>query len=66
MSYQCLFNANRNMKDVLTNSLAKEVIFSGALVRLFVSLSMCEQHYSKRYERILMKFYGGVQGGSSD
>ena len=27
-------------------------------------LFVCEQHYSKSYERIVMKFYGGVQGGT--
>ena len=29
-----------------------------------VCLSVCEQHYSKSYEPIVMKFYGGTQGGT--
>ena len=29
-------------------------------VGLSVCLFVCGQHYSKRYERIEMKFYGGV------
>ena len=27
----------------------------------FVCLSVCKQHYSKSYEPIAMKFYGGVR-----
>ena len=30
-----------------------------ALVYLFICLSVCEKHYSKRYERIGMKFVEG-------
>ena len=41
-------------------SLAKEVMFLVALVCLSVCLFVCEQHYSKSYERIGMKFYGRV------
>ena len=41
-------------------SLAKEVMLLVALVCLFV----CGQHYSKRYERIGMTFYGGVLGST--
>ena len=41
-------------------SLAKEVMFLVALVSLSVCLFVCGQHYSKSYERIGMKFYGGV------
>ena len=37
----------------------KEIMFSVAFVCLFV----CYQHCSKSYERIAMKFYGGVRGG---
>ena len=41
---------------------------SVALVCLFVCLSVCllvcEQHYSKSYKRIRMKFYGGVRGST--
>ena len=33
-------------------------------VGLFVCLSVCGQHYSKSYERIGMKFYGGVLGST--
>ena len=29
-----------------------------------VCLSVCEQHYSKSYERIGMEFYGGVLGST--
>ena len=31
-------------------------------VGLSVCLSVCGQHYSKRYERIEVKCYGGVPG----
>ena len=48
--------------NVIT-SLAKEVMFLIALVCLFVSWSVFGQHYSKSYEWIGMKFYGGVLGG---
>ena len=33
-----------------------------ALVCMFVCLFVCGQHYSKSYEWIGMKFYGGVLG----
>ena len=33
-------------------------------VGLSVCLSVCGQHYSKSYERIEMKFYGGVLGST--
>ena len=42
----------------------KEVMFLVALVCLFVCLSVCGQHYSKNYERIGVKFYGGVMGST--
>ena len=52
----------------LITFLAKEVMFGVALVYLFVCLfvclSACGQHYSKGYERIGMKFYGGVLGST--
>ena len=56
-------------KDVyIVTSLAKEVMFLVALVCLFVCLfvclSVCGQHYSQSYERIGMKFYGGVLGST--
>ena len=38
---------------------AKKIMFLVAFICLFV----CYQHYSKTYERIVMKFYGGVRGG---
>ena len=41
--------------------MAKEVIFSVALV----CLSVCKQHYSKRYKWIAMKFSGGDHKGST-
>ena len=43
--------------------LGKEVMFSVALVGLFVCLFVCMQHYSKIYERIATKFYGRVRDG---
>ena len=43
-------------------SLAKEVMF--LVTRCFVCLFVCGQHYSKRYERIVVKFYGGVLGST--
>ena len=39
------------------------VKFSIVLVCLFFCLFACEQHYSKIYEWLAMKFYGGFQGG---
>ena len=36
----------------------------GLSVCLFVCLFVCRQHYSKSYERIGMKFYGGVLGST--
>ena len=39
-------------------------MFLVALVCLFVCLSVCGQYYSKSYERIGVKFYGGVLGGT--
>ena len=45
-------------------SLAKEVMLLVALVSLSVCLFVCGQHYSKSYERIGMKFYGGVQSST--
>ena len=64
---QCTYN-ELFWQDVskLITSLAKEVMFLVALhmVCLFVCLSVCEQHYSKSYKRIGMKFYGGVLGST--
>ena len=46
---------------------AKEVMFLVVLACLFVCLSvrlfLCQQHYPKTYERIVMKFYVEVRGG---
>ena len=50
--------------EVMFTSLAKGVMFLVALVCLFVSLFVGGQHYSKSYERIRMKFYGGILGGT--
>ena len=44
----------------ITTSLAKEVMFSVALV----CLSVYKQHYSKSYQQIVMKFSGRVRGGN--
>ena len=49
---------------LLITSLAKEVMFLVRLVCLSVCLSVPGQHYSKSYERIRMKFYGGVLGSA--
>ena len=38
----------------------KRLFFRRWFVCLFVCLFVCGQHYSKSYERIGMKFYGGV------
>ena len=43
-------------------SLSASSVFGS--VGLFVCLSVCGQHYSKRYERIGMKFYGEVLGST--
>ena len=51
-------------KPIIT-SLAKEVMCLVALVCLSVCLFVCEQHYSKSYERIGMKFYGRVLSSTS-
>ena len=40
------------------------VWFVCLFVCLSVCLSVCGQHYSKGYERIGMKFYGGVLGST--
>ena len=52
----------------MITSLAKEVMFLVVLVCLFVCLSVClsvcGQHYSKSYDRIGMKLYGGVLGST--
>ena len=50
---------HRLYKYMIFTSLAKEVMFLVALVSLSVCLFVCGQHYSKSYERIGMKFYGG-------
>ena len=39
-------------------------MFLVALVCLSVCLSVCGQNYSKSYERIGMKVYGGVPGNT--
>ena len=51
------------ISTLLITSLAKEVMFLVALVCVFVCLSV-RGHYSKSYERIGMKFYGGVLGST--
>ena len=50
--------------EIIITSLAKEVMFLVALVCLFVCLFVGGQHYSKSYEQIRMKFYGGILGGT--
>ena len=54
------------MVILLVTSFANEVMFLVALVSysLSVCLFVCGQHYSKSYERIGMKFYGGVQSST--
>ena len=42
----------------------KKVMFLVELVCLSVCLFDCGQHYSKNYKRIMMKFCGGVLGGT--
>ena len=59
----CLSVCGQHYSKSIT-SLAKEVTFLVALVCLSVCLSVCGQHYSKSYERIGMKFYGGVLGST--
>ena len=49
---------------LFVTSLAKEIMFLVVLVCLFVCLFVCGQHYSKSYEWIGMKFYGGVLGST--
>ena len=44
--------------------LGKGGYFLVASVCLFVCLFVGGQHYSKSYERIRMKFYGGILGGT--
>ena len=39
------------------------LIGKGGYVFGGVGLSVCKQQYSKSYERIVMKFHGGVRGG---
>ena len=51
------FTRTVNHNPVLIIALAKGSI--GLSVCLFVS----EQHYSKCYEQIIIKFYGGIRGG---
>ena len=55
--YTCVYTT-------VVTSLVKEVMFLAALVCLFICLSVCGQHYSKSYEWIGMKFYGGVLGST--
>ena len=49
----------------MITSLEKEAMFLVALVCLSVCLFVCGQHYSNSYERIGMKFYGGVLGSTT-
>ena len=58
------FSLNTHFAFFVT-SLAKEVMFLVALVCLSICLFVCEQHYSKSYERIGMKFYGRVLSSTS-
>ena len=55
----CLLSVDNITQKVIT-SVAKEVMVLVALVCLFV----CGQQYSKSYEWIKMKFYGGVVGST--
>ena len=48
---------------IIITSLEKGGYVFGS-VGLYVCLSVCEQHYSKSYEGIGMKFYGEVLGGT--
>ena len=62
---KCAYKPHWSKGDnIIITSLAKEVMFLVALVCLFVCLSVCGQHYSNTYERIGMKFYGGVLGST--
>ena len=42
------------------------MFFGSVAIKLFfflsVCLSVCKQHYPKSFERVAMKFYGGVKG----
>ena len=45
-------------------SIAGDYQLLGIRYRWFVCLFVCEQHNAKSYERIAMKFYGGVWDGN--
>ena len=52
---------NMTVKSASSYLLGKGGYVIGS-IGLSVCLSFCGQHYSKSYERIGMKFYGGVMG----
>ena len=39
-------------------------VFGSVGLSVCLSVCLCGQHYSKSYERIGMKFYGGVLGNT--
>ena len=57
------YEAQIDMIDVFFTSLAKGRYVFGS-VGLSVCLFVRGQHYSKSYERIGMKFYGGILGST--
>ena len=55
---------NINIAFLLLSPWQKKVMFLVELVCLSVCVFVCGQHYSKTYERIVMKFCRGVLGGT--
>ena len=56
-------NYRTKLASILLSPLQKEVMSLVVLVCVFVLL-VCEQHYSKCYERLWIKCYGGVLGAT--
>ena len=57
-SHYCASMINKRWDLLILHYLLGKGGYVFGSVGLFVCLSVCGQHYSKRYERIGMKFYG--------
>ena len=68
VAFCAVFNCNPVLPGLITFSACKHhhyyLLGKGGYDFGGVGLSVCGQHYSKSYEQIWMKFYGGVLGST--
>ena len=58
-----MINQFENSSWPIYNIQSGDYVFGSVSLSLCLLICLCQQHYSKSYEGIAMKCYGGVQSG---